>query len=56
LVRFFPVFSVRFGFFCSRLKKPNRIGRFFQNFNRFFFTVRFFRLIFFPVFSVFWFF
>ena len=56
---FCPVFfsSVRFGFSGSRLKKPkpNRTGRFFQNFNRFirfFFTVRFFRLFFFPVFSV----
>ena len=40
-----------FGFFGFRLikPKPNRTGRFFQNFNRFnrfFFTVRFFRLIF----------
>ena len=26
--------------------KPNRTGRFFQNFNRFFFTVQFFRLLF----------
>jgi hypothetical protein len=26
--------------------KPNRTGRFFQNFNRFFFTVRFFQLFF----------
>ena len=44
-------FSIRFGFSGSRLKKPkpNRTGRFFQNFNRFnrfFFTVRFFRLFF----------
>ena len=50
---FFPgFFSVRFGFSGSRLKKPkpNRTGRFFQNFNRFnrfFFTVRFFQLFFF---------
>jgi len=38
-----PVFF-RFGFFGFRLIKPklNRTGRFFQNFNRFFFTVRFF--------------
>ena len=53
LARFFPVFfPVRFGFSGSMLKKPkpNRTGRFFQNFNRFnrfFFTVRFFRLFFF---------
>jgi hypothetical protein len=56
LAPFFPVFSVRvrFGFSGSRLKKskPNRTGRFFQNFNRFFFTVRFFRLFFFLIFSV----
>jgi len=49
--------SVRFGFFGFRLIKskpnrtePNRTGRIFQNFNwfnRFFFTVRFFRLFFF---------
>ena len=52
--QFFPgfLFRVRFGFSCSMLKKqkPNRTGRFFQNFNRFnrfFFTVRFFRLLFF---------
>ena len=49
--------SVRFGFSGSRLKKskPNRTGRFFQNFNRFnrfFFTVRFFRVFFFLIFSV----
>jgi hypothetical protein len=56
---FFPVFfSVRFGFSGSRLKKPkpNRTGRFFQNFNRFnrfFFTVRFFRLFFFRFFGFF---
>ena len=50
---FFPVFfgSVRFGFSGSRLKKPkpNRTSPFFQNFNRFnrfFFSVRFFRLFF----------
>jgi len=40
---FFSV-SVRFGFW---LMKPNRAGRFFQNFKRFFFTIRFFRLFFF---------
>jgi len=42
-------FPVRFGFSGSRLKKPkpNRTGQFFQNFNRFFFTVRFFQLFFF---------
>jgi len=52
--RFFSVWfgSVRFGFSGSRLKKPkpNRTGRFFQNFNRFnrfFFTIRFFQLFFF---------
>ena len=41
--RFFSVW-IRFGFFSFRLikPKPNRTGRFFQNFNRFFFTVRFF--------------
>jgi len=44
--------SVRFGFFSFLLikPKPNRTGRFFQKFNRFnrvFFSVRFFRLIFF---------
>jgi len=53
---FFPVFfglgSVRFSFFGFRLikPKPNQTGRFFQNFNRFnrfFFTVQFFRLFFF---------
>jgi len=55
---FFPVFSgsgsVRFGFFGSKLKKPepNRTGRFFQNFNRFFFTVRFFWLFFFGFLSL----
>jgi hypothetical protein len=52
---FCPVFfgsgSVRFGFSSFRLKKtePNRTGRFFQKkirFNRFFFTVRFFRFFF----------
>ena len=58
LTRFFRFGSVffrfcfRFSFSGSRLKKPkpNRTGRFFQNFNRFnrfFFTVRFFRLFFF---------
>ena len=48
-------FRFGFGFFDFRLvkPKPNRIGRFFQNFNQFFFTVRFFRLFFFLVFSVF---
>jgi hypothetical protein len=47
LLGFFPVW-VRFGFFGFRLikLKPNRTGRFFQNFNRFFFTVRFFLLFF----------
>ena len=44
--------SVRFGFFGFLLikPKPNRIGRFFQKFNRFnrvFFSVRFFQLFFF---------
>ena len=41
--RFFSVW-IRFGFFSFRLikPKPNRTGWFFQNFNRFFFTVRFF--------------
>jgi len=43
--------SVRFGFFGFRLikPKPNRTGRFFQNFNwfnRYFFMVWFFRLFF----------
>jgi hypothetical protein len=54
---FFGLGSVRFGFFGFRLikPKPNRTGRFFQNFNRFFFTIRFFQL-FFLIFSVFWFF
>jgi len=48
LTWFFSVW-VRFGFFSFRLikPKPNRTGWFFQNFNRFFFTVRFFRLFFF---------
>jgi len=49
--RFKPVWLgfFRFGFSGSRLKKskPNRTCRFFQNFNRFFFTVRFFWLFFF---------
>ena len=52
--RFGSVFLVwiRFGFFSFRLIKPkqNRTGRFFKNFNRFnrfFFTVWFFRLFFF---------
>jgi len=48
--RFFSDFgSVRFGFFGFWLikPKPNRTGRFFQNFNRFFFSVWFFRLFFF---------
>jgi hypothetical protein len=51
LARFF-----RFGFFRFRLikPKPNRTGWFFQNFNRFFFMVRFFRFFFcFLGFSVF---
>jgi hypothetical protein len=47
---FFPVwlgfFLFGFGFFGFRLIKPNRTGRFFQNFNRFFFKVRFFWLFF----------
>jgi hypothetical protein len=38
--------SVRFGFFSFLVIKPNRTGRFFQKFNRFFFSVRFFRLFF----------
>ena len=42
-IRFFKIktgfFPVRLGFSGSRLKKPNRTDRFFQNFNRFFFTV-----------------
>ena len=39
---------VRFDFFSFRLVKPklNRTGRFFQNYNRFFFMVWFFRLFF----------
>jgi hypothetical protein len=39
--RFGSIFSVRFGFFIFKLikPKPNRTGWFFQNFNRFFFTV-----------------
>ena len=58
--RFFPIwlgltrfwlgfFPVRFGsvFPVPGLKNRNRTGRFFQNFNQFFFTVRFFRLFFF---------
>jgi hypothetical protein len=46
---FFGWGSVWFGFFDFKLIKPksNRTGWFFQNFNRFFFTVRFFRLFFF---------
>jgi hypothetical protein len=54
---FFPVFSgsgsVQFGFFGSKLKKPepNRTGLFFQNFNRFFSRFGFFGY-FFSVFSV----
>jgi hypothetical protein len=48
---FFQFFSVwvRFYFFGFSLikPKPNRTGWFFQNFNRFFFTVRFFQLFFF---------
>ena len=51
---FFSVL-VQFGFFDFRLikPKPNRTGRFFQNFNqfnRFFFTVWFFQLFFFQFF------
>jgi len=52
LARFFFGFlsvSIRFGFLFIK-PKPNRTGRFFQKinrFNRFFFSVRFFRLIFF---------
>jgi hypothetical protein len=46
LALFFPVFfdlgSVQFDFRLIK-SKLNRTGRFFQNFNRFFFTVRFFR-------------
>jgi hypothetical protein len=46
--------SVRFGFFSFRLikPKPNQTGRFFQNFNRFFFHGLVFSVIFFPVFSI----
>jgi len=56
-IRFFVDFgSVQFGFFSFLFikPKPNRTGRFVQKinrFNRFFFSVRFFRF-FFPVFSV----
>ena len=52
LTVFLSLGSVRFVFFCFRLikPKPNRTGWFFQNFNRFFFTIWFFRLF------VFWFF
>jgi hypothetical protein len=53
--RFFSVW-VRFGFFGFLLIKPNRTGRFFQNFNQFnrvFFTVRFFRLFVFRCFGFF---
>jgi hypothetical protein len=55
---FFPVFfRFDFGFFDFRLikPKPNRTGQFFQNFNLFFFTVRFFGYCFFDFlgFSVF---
>ena len=55
LVRFFFWFFFQFGFgsvqfsffgFLLIKSKPNRTGRFFQNFNRFFFTVRFFQLFF----------
>ena len=50
LARFGSVFfrfgSARFGFPVPGLKNRNRTGQFFQNFNRFFFTVRFFRLFF----------
>jgi len=54
LARFFSGFlsvSVRFGFFQFFVYKietePNRTGRFFKKFNRFFFSVRFFQLFFF---------
>jgi hypothetical protein len=50
---------VWFGSISFRLWKPNRtinILWFFNRFNWFFFTVRFFWLFCFPVFSVFWFF
>jgi hypothetical protein len=42
-------FWIRFSFFGFRLikPKPNRTGRFFQDFNRFFFMVWFFQLFFF---------
>jgi hypothetical protein len=38
--------SVRFSFFGFRLIKPNRTGRFFQNFNRFFSRFVFFVIFF----------
>jgi hypothetical protein len=41
LARFFFVWG-QFGFFSFRLIKLNRTGQFFQNSNRFFFTIRFF--------------
>ena len=44
--RFLSV-SVRFFWFFLIKPKPNQTGWFFQNFNRFFFSVRFFRLFFF---------
>ena len=48
LARFFSgFFSVRFGSVFPVPGLKNRTGRFFQNFNRFFFTVRFFWLFFF---------
>jgi len=45
----FLLVSVRFGFFGFLFikPKPKRTGRFFQKYNRFFFSVRFFRLFFF---------
>jgi len=47
--RFGSVFFVRFGFFGFRLikPKPNRTGRLFQNFNRFFFYGSVFPITFF---------
>ena len=48
---FFRFFRFWFGsvwFFAYKTEtEPNRTGQFFQNFNRFFFSVRFFRLFFF---------
>jgi len=46
--RFFVGFSsVRFFWFFVYKTEPNRTGQFFQKINRFFFSVRFFRLFFF---------